>query len=85
MKPHFYLQTEDISILDQLESIFRRGDISTQEITYLFNTTHNDGDDVPTRAIMKKMRGLDVNMFDQKDGKPVHGRKVNGEHYFSIN
>jgi len=29
-------------------------------------------------------RGLDVNMFEQKGGKPVHGRKVMGERYFSI-
>ena len=82
---YFHLQTEDISILEDLESIFKRGDISAQEITHLFNATHNDNDDaVPARARMKKMRGLDVNMFEQKEGKPVHGRKVMGERYFSI-
>jgi len=82
---YFHLQTEDTSILEEIEAIFERGDISTKEITHLFNATHNDNDDaVPTRAIMKKMRGLDVNMFEQKGGKPVHGRKVMGEHYFSI-
>ena len=83
---YFHLQTEDISILEDLETIFERGDISTQEITHLFNATHNDNDDtVSTRAIMKKMRGLDVNMFEIKGGKPVHGRKVMGSHYFSLN
>lgn len=82
---YFHLQTEDISILDDLKSIFERGDISTQEITHLFNATHNDNEDaVPTRAIMKKMRGLDVNMFEMKDGKPIHGKKVMGNHYFSL-
>ncbi len=82
---YFHLQTEDISILEDFKIIFDRGDISTQEITHLFNATHNDNDDaVPPRAIMKKMRGLDVNMFEQKGGKPVHGRKVMGERYFSI-
>jgi len=83
---YFHLQTEDISILKDFGTIFERGDISTQEITHLFNATHNDSDDtVPTRAVMKRMRGLDVNMFEQRGGKPVHGRKVMGEHYFSIN
>lgn len=82
---YFHLLTDDSSIIDELKTIFERGDISTREITHLFNETHNDNDDtVPTRAIMKKMRGLDVNMFELKDGKPVRGRKVMGDHYFTI-
>ncbi len=82
---YFHLQTEDTAILDDLRTIFDKGYISTQEITHLFNATHNDNDDsVPTRAIMKKLRGLDVNMFELKGGKPARGKTIMGSHYFSL-
>ena len=82
---YFNLQTEDIEIISAIEKVFIRGDISTKDIEYLFNQTHNDEEDnIPIRAIMKKMRGLDALMFEVKNGKPVHGKKIMGVHYFSL-
>ena len=83
---YFHLQTEDISIITDLEDIFSRGHISTKEIEYLFNTTSNDDEhNISSRAIMKKMRGLDALMFEMRGGKPVHGKIIMGTHYFSLN
>ena len=82
---YFNLQTEDIEIISAIEKVFIRGDISTKDIEYLFNQTHNDEEDnIPIREIMKKMRGLDALMFEVKNGKPVHGKKIMGVHYFSL-
>jgi len=82
---YFHLQTEDISIISDLEDIFERGCISTKEIEYLFNQTHNDEENnIPSRAIMKKMRGLDALMFEMKGPKPAQGKIIMGVHNFFI-
>lgn len=82
---YFYLQIENENILEQLESIFKRGFISAKELGFLFNQTHNDSDDdISTRTVMKKMRGLDANMFEIKDKKPVNGKMIKGEIFFQL-
>lgn len=83
---YFHLQTEDSLVIDKLTSTFSSGYISTKEIEYFFNETHNDEDtDISSRIIMKKLRGLDALMFEMKGGKPVRGKIIMGVHNFSLN
>jgi len=80
------IDTGEEIYLDHVKKIFLSNEISIKQLTQLFNKTHNEDDEkeITTRIIMKRMRGLDSQMFETKGKKPIHGRRTNDDTFFTI-